>query len=192
MRYVLHGEEGFEKFCSFELIGGLFAGLFGGGAAAATTAGAVGGAVGGASGLSALSGLGTVFSAVATIGSGIAANNAAKAEAAQQEFAAKDEFIEGKETSAALRLELARTVANQSVAFAAGGVDLGSVSVEQAARQATADAEKELSIGSNQALSRSMARRRAAANARARGKAALFSSVFNAGAGLASAAFGAE
>lgn len=161
-----------------ELVGGLLSTLIGGGAATIAGGSLT---VPTITGLGALQGLGTVFSAVATIGSGVAANSAAQAEAKQHEFAAKDEFIAGRETSAALKAELAQTIGNNAVAFAAGGADLGSVSVDRAKRQATEDAEKELSISSNEALSRSMGRRRAAANARARGRSSLFSSVVGAG-----------
>ncbi|MEP4115704.1 MAG: hypothetical protein ABJM38_19650 [Nitratireductor sp.] len=148
-------------------------------------AGRAGAAGAASSGLSVLQGLGSVFGAVATTGSGIAANNQAKAEARQHEFEAREEFITGKETSAALKAELARTIGNQAVAFAAGGVDLGSVSVQTARAQAIEDAENELDLSSNQSLSRSLARRRAARNARARGRGALFSSVIGAGGQIA-------
>jgi hypothetical protein len=155
-----------------EIIGSLFMTMVGGGGAAA------------AGGLSALQTAGSIFGAVATIGSGLAANSAAKAQAREHEFQARDEYIEGKETSAALKAELARTIGNQAVAFAGGGVNLGSVSVEQAKTQATRDAENELGNATDGALSRSLAQRRAAANARARGRGALVSSLFQAGGGL--------
>lgn len=183
-----------------EMAGALFMSMLGSGAAAgaatvavpgiagaATLVPAAGGlAAGGmaAGGLSLLQGLGTVFSTVATIGSGFAARSAGRAEAEQQKFAERDEFIAGKETSASLKAEMARTVSNQAVAFAAGGVNLGSVSVQQAKQQAIEDAEKELSIASSETLSRAMARRRAASNARSRGNAALTSSIFQAGMGV--------
>lgn len=166
-----------------ELVGGLFASVFGGGAAAAATtvvpgiAGAATVVPAASAGLSGLQGFSTLFGVVSSIGSGFAAAGAAEAEAKQHEFASRDEFIAGRETTAALKQELVRTLGNQAVAFAAGGVDLGSVSVGTAKRQAIDDAERELSVASNQALSRSMQRRRAAANARARGRSAIFQSV---------------
>lgn len=164
-----------------ELIGGLFASLIGGGAAATAVVPGIAGAAtivpAASAGLTGLQGLSTLFGVVSSIGSGIAAAGAAEAEAKQHEFAAKDEFIAGRETSAALKQELAKTIGNQAVAFAAGGVDLGSVSVGTAKRQAIDDAERELGIASSQALSRSLQRRRAAANARARGRSAIFQSV---------------
>lgn len=167
-----------------QFIGSLFTTLIGGGAAGAGAAGtAVAGASSGVVGL--LQGAGTVFSALTTIGSGAAAAAAGETEKNQQEFEAKNEFIAGRETSAALKAELARTVANQAVAFAAGGVDLGSVSVGQAKRQATEDAEKELSSNANQTLTRFMQRRRMARIAQQRGDAAATSSLFAAGGQIA-------
>lgn len=176
-----------------EMIGAVFSSIVGGGAAttslatagtwAAANAGGVIAPAAASSGiLSTLQGIGGAFSALATIGSGAAAAAAGETERRQQQFEAKDEFIRGKETSAALKAELARTVANQAVAFAAGGVDLGSVSVGQAKAQATKDAETELSSNSNQSLSRSMQRQRLGRLAAMRGRAAALGSLFSAGA----------
>lgn len=148
----------------------VFAGA-GAAAGAATTAGTV--ATAGSGILGTLGKVAGVFSAVSSIGAGAAANSQAKVEARQQEFESRNEFIDGRETSAALKAELYQTIANQQVAFAAGGAGLGSVSVEAARRQATADAENELSINSSTSLTRSMQRRRQAANTRARGRSAL-------------------
>lgn len=158
-----------------ELVGTLFAGMIG---SAATVGPGIAGAATvlapATSGLSMLSGLATAASVVGSIGSGLAGMAAGKAEAKEHEFASRDEYIAGKETSAALKQELAKTLGDQAVGFAAGGVDLGSVSVQAAKRQAIDDAEKELSIASNDALSRSLARRRAARNARSKGSWSLF------------------
>jgi len=173
-----------------ELVGGLFLSLLGGGSTAATVA--VPGIAGAstlvpaaAGGLGSLSGIASTIGVLSTIGTGVAGLAAGQAEAAQQQFASRDEYISGKETTAALKNELAKTIADQSVAFAAGGVDLGSVSVQEAKRQATADAEREIGIASNDALARSMARQRAARNARRRGMMNLFGSVLNAGGQIA-------
>lgn len=173
-----------------QLIGGLFATLFGSGGAAAATGAAAGAATAGSGALTLLQGAGTVFSALTTIGSGAAAAVQGQSEQMQQDFAAKDEFIQGRETSAALKSELAKTIGNQAVAFAAGGVDLGSVSVGTAKAQATKDAESELSISSNEALIREMQRRRAGRMAAAQGNAAFTGSLFAAGGKLAN--FGAD
>lgn len=158
-----------------EAIGALFTTVIGGAKAAAGAitglAGAGGGAAaGGSSLLTALQGAGTVFSALSSYGAGRAQRAEMEAQAEQQQFEARQEYITGKETSAALKAELASTVANQAVAFAAGGVDLSSVSVGAARRQAVQDAEAELSVSSNQTLSRSLARQRAARNYRLRGR----------------------
>lgn len=166
------------------MLGSLFSGLFGGGGAAAAT-GAAAGAATGSGALTLLQGAGSVFSAIATIGSGAAAAAQGESEKLQQDFAAKDEFIQGRETSAALKAELAKTISNQAVAFAAGGVNLGSVSVGTAKAQATKDAESELSINSNTALTRELQRKRAGRMAAMQGKAAAIGSYLGAGAGLA-------
>jgi hypothetical protein len=176
-----------------ELIGGLFTTLIGGGGSAAAAggtaaaAGAAGAAAGGvgSSALTLLQGAGSVFSALTTIGSGAAAYAAGQTEKNQQNFEATNEYISGKETSAALKAELARTVSNQAVAFAAGGVDLGSVSVGQAKAQATKDAEDELSSNANSTLVRYMQRRRMAKLAAQRGQTAATASLFGAGGQIA-------
>lgn len=172
------------------IIGPLMSTLFGGGGAAAATGAAAGAASVGSGALTLLQGAGTVFSALTTIGSGAAAAVQGESEKLQQDFAAKDEFIQGRETSAALKSELAKTIGNQAVAFAAGGVDLGSVSVGTAKAQATKDAESELSINSNTALIREMQRRRAGRMAQMQGNAAFTGSLFAAGGKLAS--YGAD
>lgn len=174
-----------------QMIGALFTSLVGGGTTSLATAGTwaaanAGGAITagasiGSSALTLLQGAGTVFGVLSTLGSGAAAAAAGKAEQVEQNFESRNEFIQGKETSAALKAELARTVSNQAVAFAAGGVDLGSVSVGKARDMATEDAEKELSSASNSALTRSMQRVRAGRVAAARGRMAQVSSIFSAG-----------
>lgn len=172
------------------MIGGLFTTLFGGGGGAAATAGAATTAAAGSSTLTLLQGAGTVFSALTTLGSGAAAIAAGETEKNQQQFESKNEFIAGRETSAALKAELAKTIGNQAVAFAAGGVDLGSVSVQQAKAQASSDAEKELSSASNDALTRTMQRQRAGRMAAARGRANGITNLFQAG--NTAANFGAD
>lgn len=175
-----------------QLIGPLFASIAGsgaaaGGAAAAQTLGYALPAAAGA-GSSVLGGLqmaSGVIGAIGSIGAGFAAKREAQAQAAEADFSSREEFIQSKETSAALKMELARTVANQAVGFAAGGVDLGSVSVEQAKRQAITDAENELGLSGNEAVGRSLARRRQARSIRERGRNAVFQGFAGAAQGLA-------
>jgi hypothetical protein len=158
--------------------------LFG---ALAGTAGASAGAAGAAATGGALAGLasaGSVFSAIAQIGTGIVGLGAAATAAKQQKFEATEEFISGKETSAALKKELAVTLGNQAVAFAAGGANLGSVSVQAAKKQAIHDAEVELSIAGNTALSRHMAKKRQARNTMMRGVTDFAGSLIGAGSDL--------
>ncbi|TCD15144.1 hypothetical protein [Oricola cellulosilytica] len=174
-----------------ELVGGLAAKLIGGiGAGVKAATGAAGAAAGasGSGGLFTLKTISTTFGVVSQIGRGIAAQQQQNAEARQQQYEAREEFVDAKETSAALKAELANTIANQKVLFASGGVNLGSVSVEQAQKQAVEDAESELSISSNQSLARSLQRRRAARNARSRGRSALFQGFAGAAGTLANAA----
>lgn len=172
-----------------ELVGSVFLSLVGGGATAATVAvpGIAGAAtlVPAATGLGSLAGLASTVSILSTIGSGVAGLAAANSEAEQQKFAARDEYISGRETSAALKEELAKTIGDQAVAFAAGGVDLGSISVQQAKKEAVKDAEREIGMAQDNALARSLARERAARNAKRRGMMGLFSSIFTAGGQLA-------
>jgi hypothetical protein len=156
-----------------QFIAPLFAGIGAGGTAAATAGAATAGGIGSSvlSGLQLASG---VLGAVGSIGAGYAAKREAEAQAAEAEFASREEFIQSKETSSVLKAELARTVANQTVSFAASGVDLKSVSVEQAKKQAVDDAERELGLSGNEAIGRSLARRRQARSLRERGSNAVF------------------
>lgn len=166
-----------------QLAAGLFAALFGGGGAAAGAGAAAAGAGAAAAtsgSLLSLGSIGTVFSAVAGIGSGLAALGQAEANSQQQQFEATNEYIQGKQASANLRLQLANTISDQAVAFAAGGADLGSVSVQQAKRQATTDAERQLSLNADTSLTRALQRRRMAAMTLSQGAAQMFSSTANA------------
>jgi hypothetical protein len=156
-----------------EMVVTLFTTMLGSAGAGAAAAGAGAAVAGTSSALTLLQGIGSAFAAISQIGGGIAKSRELKVQAEQQSFEAKNEYIAGKETSGALKLELAKTIGNQAVAFAAGGVDLSSVSAQSAKAQAIKDAETELSIGSNEALSRSLARRRAAANLRSQSGAAI-------------------
>lgn len=154
--------------------------FLGGGAAAGAGAAAASSSV-----LGVLGGIGTAFAALSTIGAGVAQSNRLKAEAKEETFKARDEYIAGVEQSARLKRELARTLQAQSVQFAAGGADLGSVSAGQARGQAVADAERELGFAANDALRASLARRRRAANLRGAASNAIRMSLFEAGGQLA-------
>lgn len=168
-----------------QLIAPIFAGIGGAGAGVGAAAGAAGTAGAASSVLGGLQMASGVIGAIGSIGAGFAAKREADAQAAEAEFAGREEFIQSKETSSALKMELARTVANQAVGFAAGGVDLGSVSVEQAKRQAITDAENELGLSGNEAIGRSLARRRQARGYRERGRNAVFQGFVGATQGLA-------
>ena len=171
-----------------ELVGTLFTGLVTAGKTALGIGAAGGAAAPSAGTLFSLKSIAGVAGAVAQIGSGYAAYQSGKAEQAERDYQSREEYVTAKETSAALKSELAATIGNQAVAFAAGGVNLGSVSVQQAKQQAIDDAEYELSMASSGALARSLAQRRAGRAARARGQAALGASFFGAAKTLASGA----
>lgn len=155
-----------------ELATALFGSLFGGGAAAgaaAGAAGATGAAVGGSMLFKALAIGGGVLGAIAQIGAGQAERDQAYAQAKQEDFESRNEYIEGREAAAQLKRRLLETVSGQATAFARGGVSLSSVSVQTAKAQATEDAERELSVNSSTALAREIQRRRRATNLRLQG-----------------------
>lgn len=88
--------------------------------------------------------LGTAFTAMSAIGGGRAANAAAKTEAAYEAFQSKDEQIKADLDASEIKKKLALSLQRNRVAAAAGGVDLGSISVQQAQKQVAKDAETEL------------------------------------------------
>ena len=162
------------------MVTSLFGGLTGAGAAAgAATAGAA------ASGMSILSGIGTAFSALASIAQGSAAASVAKAQARQEELQASAAYTSGVEAQAKLKKQLALTLDRQAVTFAASGVDLSSGSVERARTMAVADAEHELEVASNSALRQGQAHLAQARVYRQQARNAMMGGVFNAVGGLA-------
>ncbi|MGE0212291.1 MAG: hypothetical protein AB7S41_11400 [Parvibaculaceae bacterium] len=160
-----------------EMVIGLFATLgttAGGTAAAAGAAGAAaaGTAAAGSTALTILQGVGTAFSALSLIGAGRSERARYEGEAAEARLKGREEYIAGVEESAKLKRELAYTLSEQKVQFAAAGVDLGSVSVSTARSQAIADAERELGYAQNDALRANLARQRQARNLKALGRSA--------------------
>lgn len=151
------------------LLGGLFGGAAMGGAAAATGAAAAG--ISASTALTALAGIGTAFSALATIRTSRMEASALEAQAGQEALRERDEFIAGREQEAALRRELAATVGRQAVAFAAGGVDLSSQSFQRARADAVDEAEREIGFTRTDALRRAADRRQQARVLRARASA---------------------
>jgi hypothetical protein len=134
-----------------EAVTAIFAtiGATGGTAAAAggtAAAGAAATATAGSTLLSTAQILGTAFTALSTIGGGMAANTAAKGEAAYEKFKTKDAQIQADLDAAEIKKKLAITLQRNKVAAAAGGVDLGSVSLEVAQNQVAKDAENELGM----------------------------------------------
>lgn len=161
-----------------EALMGLFA-TGGAGAAVAGTAAAgtaaAGTAAAGISGLTLLQGGMAAVSAIGSIGAGIAANNEAKAMAKQTEFQARDEQINTITDQTKIKKAYADALSKQAVQFAAGGVDLGSVSVDSARQQLSDDAENEIQLSGSSGLRRSLSQRVQANIYRQKGKAALAS-----------------
>ena len=165
------------------MVGSLFTSLFGGGAAAAGAgAAAAGAATATASGmgLTILQGVGSVFTALATIGQGKAKADELKAAAKEEEFKATDEKIKGEQQSAQLEKHLALTLQRQKVAFAAGGVDLSSQAVEAAQTQAQNEAERQLGYVFTDSYQAMLARRRQAQNYKIAADAAISQSYMSA------------
>jgi hypothetical protein len=106
-------------------------------------------AVGTGAGLSALSAGATVLSAIAAFASGAAEANRLREDAAMAEFDADSEANKGRENNAQLLAELKDTMANQAIAFAAGGATLSSPSLESARDQVARDAEVEFANNAN-------------------------------------------
>lgn len=128
-----------------EAVTALFATLGTGAAATGATAAATT-ATAGSTLLSTAQILGTTFTALSAIGGGLAANAAAKGEAAYEDFKSKDAQIEADLQASEIKKKLAITLQRNKVAAAAGGVDLGSVSVAQAQVQVAKDAEDQLGM----------------------------------------------
>lgn len=107
---------------------------------------------------------GTVLSALTGLAAAGVKKRETKSQAAEARFAARDEYIKGREVQADLYRELASTVANQQVAFAAGGVALDSVSVDRARSMAAQDAENALGTAVRNAELGRLSRMRQASN----------------------------
>lgn len=168
-----------------EALMGLFATGGAGAAAAGTAAAGTAAAASGISALSLLQGGMAAVSAIGSIGAGIAANNEAKAMAKQAEFQARDEQINTITDQTKIKKAYADALSKQAVQFAAGGVDLGSVSVDSARQQLSDDAENEIQLSGSSGLRRSLSQRVQANIYRQKGKAALASGFISAiGSGL--------
>lgn len=158
------------------------------GTAAAGTAGAAGL---GSTALTVLQGGLTLAGALGGIAAGGAQANQLAGQAAQEKIAARDAEIRGQEESARLKRELLDTVSSQSVAYAAGGVDLGSGSVRRARDLASKDAERELGFVQNDALRASLSHKHNARMLTRQGRAVRYGSVFKGLADMGQFAIGA-
>lgn len=155
--------------------------------AAGAGAGAAAASVSGSTALSVLQGGLTVVGVLGGLASAGATASQLEDEAAYERLRAGDAQIEGEREAARLNRELLATVSNQTVAYAAGGVDLGSGSVQAARRRASKDAERELAVAENDALRASLAHQHNARTLSRRARSVRRGSVFTAlqqGAGL--------
>jgi hypothetical protein len=163
-----------------ELVGTLFATI-------AATAGAATATLGSTL-LTGAQVLGTAFTALSTIGAGVAAKNESKSQAMYEDFQAKDTRIKADLDASEISKTLALTLQRNQVAAAAGGVDLGSQSVQRAQAQVTQDAERSLGMSNlnmQRSVLESVQRKRRVLQA---GKLKLTTSLFDAGAGALSSA----
>jgi hypothetical protein len=120
------------------LIGGLFGG---GGAAAGAGAAAAGGGFG-----SILSGIGSIFSVFAGIAEANTQADNLVMQAHEAEFDEKQAQAEGVASATSLKKELARALAENDVAFAAAGIDLGFGVAAEGRDTAKKSAAEEISI----------------------------------------------
>lgn len=143
----------------------LIPGLAGGASLAgglAATAGAAGAGAMASGALTALQVGGGVVGAISSFMAGNAKAKESREQADRADMAGRDEYITGKDEAAKLVRELGTTVANQRVAFAAGGVSLASPSVIAARDRALTAGADAAETSSNNA-----ARRRLNLNAQA-------------------------
>lgn len=143
-------------------IGGLLTG--GGGAAAgAASAGLSGGQI-----------LTSAISAIATIGSGMAAMQAANEQAVQTELQAGQDQVETVQRQTQMKRALLQTLGENEVAFAAAGIDIGSGGIADATRASNVKrATEELSIDRRDADFRSSMFKMRASGIRRQGKSAM-------------------
>lgn len=123
----------------------------GGGSSASSTA------------LSILEGAASGFAALSAIGRGIAERDLALSEAADLDQRAREEMLISETEAAKAKKTLLKQLGKQQVGYAASGVDLSQGTVKIASRQASEDAEQDLSTSRTLAQSRVARFRRAAA-----------------------------
>lgn len=184
-----------------ELVGTLFATAATAGATAAGAAVPIVGAAGtmavptflagasasGSTALSVLSGVASGFSALASLGQGIAGSLKSQEERRQLEFRAREELVVGETEAAAAKKQLVATMGKQTVGYAASGVDLSAGTVASAREQAISDAEADIRRIRYGSRSRATLYQRKAAQAKADGNLALATGILGAGGDLAGA-----
>lgn len=150
-------------------------------------AGATGAGVAGGSSFmtSILQGTLTAFKAAASIGQGMAARNEARIEELGAAAQASREKIAADDEATRISRALAETIGEQSIAYAAAGIDLGSGTPAQARAEAQKRANEDLSINRSNRNAKVAAWNQRALAARSRGRSAMMAGFMNGGADIA-------
>lgn len=124
-------------------------------------------AAGGSMAHSVLEGTASGFSALAALGRGVAERDLRLSEADDLDRRASEELLISETEAARAKKALLKTIGKQQVGYASSGVDLSQGTVATAAREASDEAEGELSVSRTLAQSRVARFRRQATAKRA-------------------------
>lgn len=128
----------------------------------------------------------TAFSAASSIGQGIAARDAARMEELGAAAQASRDKIAADDEAMRINRALAEVIGEQSVAYAAAGIELGSGTPVQARQEARRRANEDLNINRSNRNAKVAQWNQRALAARSRGQNAFLTGLMNAGADLAS------
>lgn len=170
-----------EMVQSLTAVTGFGGGGGGGGAWQGLRAVSGGGGGGGSSALLSIGqGVTTAFSMMTTIGQGIAAKSVYDGRADLEEANSELEVIEGREEKNMIRQRFAEVLSDQTVAFAAAGVRVGSGVARMNAGEVTKKANRDLSRSEVNIMLRRSGRLNNASALRQRGQGALSQSIIKA------------
>lgn len=127
----------------------------------------------------------TAFSAASAIGQGIAARSEGEVEAAGAAAQASREKIAADDEAVRINRALAEVIGEQSIAYAAAGIELGSGTPARAREEAKRRANEDLNINRSNRNAKVAAWNQRAFAARSRGEMAQRTGALNAGAALA-------
>lgn len=147
---------------------------------------ATGAATGGSLMQSILQGTLTAFSAASSIGQGIAARGEARLEELGAAAQASREKIAADDEATRINRALAEVIGEQSIAYAAAGIELGSGTPVQAREEARRRANEDLNINRSNRNAKVAQWNQRAWAARSRGQNAFLAGLMNAGMDLAS------